>query len=180
MIKVMRIGQEGFFIEDVLLEDGQEIPEDCINIEVPEGLYFPKWDFVELKWVEGKIFDPEVELQNAKENKILELNAQCNQMILGGFSSNCIDGITNHQYKFDEEYQRNFGLAIGAISISPEIIEIPWPTINSGILVHNRSQFIQLYLDGKAFMEGNLYRYFGMKAQVLECTEISQVNEFVW
>jgi len=178
MIKVMRIDQDGYFVEDVLLEDWMEIPSDCIIHEVQEGLHLPKWDFVELQWVEGKIVDPEVELQNAKENKILELNFLCNQVILGGYNSNCTG--ENHRYKFDEEYQRNFGLAIGAVSVSPDIENIPWPTVDSGILVHSRENFIQLYLDGKAFMEGNLYRYFGMKTQVLACTEISQVNEFVW
>jgi len=123
--------------------------------------------------------NPVISIDKVKENKINELNFLCNQTILGGFSSNCLDNV-EHRYKFDEEYQRNFGLAIGAISISPDIENIPWPTVDSGIQDHTKSQFIQLYLDGKAFMESNLYRYFGMKAQVLECTEISQIEAFVW
>ncbi|HBY19725.1 MAG TPA: hypothetical protein DEG71_01735 [Clostridiales bacterium] len=181
LIKVMRIDQDGYFVEDILLDEELEIPKDCIDVE--DGLvgkYLPKWDFIELKWVEGKVFDPEVELKNAKDAKISELNTLCNQTILGGFVSNCLG--ENHTYKFDEEYQRNFGLAIGAISISSDIIEIPWPTVDSGILVHNRENFIQLYLDGKAFMESNLYRYFGMKAQILDnsVNSIELVNSFVW
>ena len=53
MIKVMRIDAEGFFIEDVLLEDGQEVSADCIADSTGiEGLHLPKWDGE--KWAEGK------------------------------------------------------------------------------------------------------------------------------
>jgi len=164
-------------VEHIL--DDAEIPEDCAENRPEDGKFsIPKRNESNDGWIEGKIIDLEIELQNAKDSKILELNFLCNQVILGGYNSNCTG--ENHRYKFDEEYQRNFGLTIGAVSISPEILEIPWPTVDFGILVHSRENFIQLYLDGKAFMESNLYRYFGMKAQVLECTEISQIEAFVW
>jgi len=60
MIKVMRVDQDGLFIEDVLLEDlAYEISGDTIQVNdemlivvaVPEGMYLPKWDGE--SWVEG-------------------------------------------------------------------------------------------------------------------------------
>jgi hypothetical protein len=33
------------------MDDGQELPTDCIADTVPEGLYHPKWDGSQ--WVEG-------------------------------------------------------------------------------------------------------------------------------
>lgn len=51
MKKVIRIDQDGTFLEDVILEDGQELPESCVDAEVPEGLYKPK--FVDGVFVEG-------------------------------------------------------------------------------------------------------------------------------
>ncbi len=52
MYKVIRIDANGLFVEDVLLEEGQDVPVDCIVIDVPEGLYLPKWDGT--SWIEGK------------------------------------------------------------------------------------------------------------------------------
>lgn len=119
-----------------------------------------------------------ITLDDYKQNKIYEVNRDCNNFILSGFNSSCLG--ENHSYKFDMEYQSNFALTIGAVSVSPDILEIPWPTIDQGILVHSQPQFIQLYLDGKAFMESNLYKYFGMKAQILVMTSLEEINNMVW
>ena len=121
---------------------------------------------------------PLISLEDYKQNKIIELNVACNKFILSGFESSCTS--IKYKYKFDEEYQRNFALTIGAVSVSPEISNIPWPTIGTGIVNHTRQQFIQLYLDGKLFMETNLYRYFGMKAQIEMCGSVEQINLFSW
>lgn len=51
LIKVMRVDSTGLFIEDVLLEDEQEVPPNCIAIIVPEGFYLPRWNGT--VWIEG-------------------------------------------------------------------------------------------------------------------------------
>ncbi|EHI98056.1 hypothetical protein CDLVIII_1357 [Clostridium sp. DL-VIII] len=51
MRKVLKIDDNGFFIEDVLLENKEITPDDCIEINCPVGFYKPKWDGD--KWVEG-------------------------------------------------------------------------------------------------------------------------------
>jgi hypothetical protein len=51
MKKVLKIDNEGFFIEDVILQDGETTPNDCIEIECPQGFYKPKWNGKE--WTEG-------------------------------------------------------------------------------------------------------------------------------
>jgi hypothetical protein len=53
MRKVIRIDEQGYYREDVILQDHEPTPVDCVEIEVPEGFYYPKWDFVNLQWVEG-------------------------------------------------------------------------------------------------------------------------------
>jgi len=50
-MKVLKIDNDGFFIEDVILEEGQLIPIDCIEMLCPSGFYKPKWNNIE--WVEG-------------------------------------------------------------------------------------------------------------------------------
>ena len=51
MKKVLRIDSNGFFIGDVIIQDGEAIPADCIETQCPGGFYKPKWDGA--KWVEG-------------------------------------------------------------------------------------------------------------------------------
>lgn len=46
-----KIDKQGYFIEDVLLQDNEEITEDLIETECPQGLYLPKWNGTE--WIEG-------------------------------------------------------------------------------------------------------------------------------
>jgi len=123
-------------------------------------------------------YDIKYSLQNAKEVKILELNTACNQTILGGFVSDCTD--EEHFYKFDMEYQGNFAQQGVMLSLDPTIATVIWPTSDSGVLPHSREEFIQLCKDAQDWKATNIYRYFGLKAHVEACTEISQVSEFVW
>lgn len=53
MIVVARIDKTtGLFLEDVVLDDGQTLPEDCVQIRPTSGMYQPKWDGT--AWIEGK------------------------------------------------------------------------------------------------------------------------------
>lgn len=45
-----RIDSEGFFIEDLFVEDGR-IPDNVIRTPVPSGFYRPRWDG--MRWIEG-------------------------------------------------------------------------------------------------------------------------------
>lgn len=117
-------------------------------------------------------------LEQVKEQKILELNTACNQEILNGFPSSCT-GI-EHQYKFDMEYQGNFAQQGVMLSLDATLETVPWPTSDAGMIVHTREQFIQLCKDAQAWKATNLYRYFGLKAQVEACETIEAVEAFVW
>lgn len=49
-MQIYKIDANGFFIRDVI-DDGGEIPADCVSIQPPQGLYRSKWDGA--TWVEG-------------------------------------------------------------------------------------------------------------------------------
>lgn len=51
MRKVIKIDDNGFFIEDVILERGGDTPIDCIEVECPDGFYKPRWNGS--MWIEG-------------------------------------------------------------------------------------------------------------------------------
>ena len=52
LTKVVRIDLLGFFVEDVLIVEGQVVPPNCIAIIIPEGFYLPRWNGT--AWIEGK------------------------------------------------------------------------------------------------------------------------------
>jgi hypothetical protein len=49
---VAKVDAQGHFIEDVLLEDSEALPVECIATRPPEGFYTPQWTGSE--WTEGK------------------------------------------------------------------------------------------------------------------------------
>jgi hypothetical protein len=70
---VSRINALGLFTEDMLLEDGEPTPEDCVDSRPPEGFHTPKWNGSSEAWVEGK---PEADIVEArKAEKIAEIHA---------------------------------------------------------------------------------------------------------
>jgi hypothetical protein len=71
MRAVTKIDAQGLYLEDVLLEDGEALPEGCIESRPPEGFHRPRWDGS--GWVEGK---PESEIVEArKPEKIAQMHA---------------------------------------------------------------------------------------------------------
>lgn len=51
MRKVLRIDNNGFFIEDVILQDKEITPSNCVEAQCNEGFYKPKWNGS--TWMEG-------------------------------------------------------------------------------------------------------------------------------
>ena len=68
----------GLFIEDVLLMDGFAGSNEFIATEVPQGLYWPKWNGTE--WVEGgqapEPIEPEPAIEELLMMAIADLDAQ--------------------------------------------------------------------------------------------------------
>lgn len=50
-MKAYKINEQGFYIEDYIYEEGQELNSNIITTELPQSLHKPKWDGT--KWVEG-------------------------------------------------------------------------------------------------------------------------------
>jgi hypothetical protein len=43
MKQVYRIDSQGYFIEPVTLDPGEPLPPDCVDVEMPDGLYKPRY-----------------------------------------------------------------------------------------------------------------------------------------
>jgi hypothetical protein len=64
--KVNRIDEQGLYIEDVILNDNEETPADCIETPCPGGFYYPKFNKDSDEWEEGKTAE-EIEVIKAAE-----------------------------------------------------------------------------------------------------------------
>lgn len=62
-MKYAKVDADGFFVEDVIVDTSQEVPENYISKPVPEGLYKPQWTGEE--WVEGLSQDELEKILNA-------------------------------------------------------------------------------------------------------------------
>lgn len=65
---VAKIDTEGFYVEDVLVGDDQELPAGCVGERPPEGLHTPRW--TGSGWTEGK---PEAEIVEARKAAKVEV-----------------------------------------------------------------------------------------------------------
>lgn len=72
-MQVYKIDNNGFYIEPVILSANENAPNDCIEIQPPQGLYRAKWTGTE--WIED-MSQEEIEALNNQpkeptENEIL-------------------------------------------------------------------------------------------------------------
>lgn len=59
MKKVLKIDLNGYYIEDILIEENESIPNSCIEVICPRGFIKPKWNGS--KWIEGGVIPVETD-----------------------------------------------------------------------------------------------------------------------
>lgn len=73
MKKVLKIDSKGYFIEDVLLDENETTPTDCVEVPCQQGFYKPKWDGTH--WVEG-LTQEEIVSYKPGEEEIIKTELQ--------------------------------------------------------------------------------------------------------
>lgn len=162
LTEVIRIDGEGFPVEfyvkevkfdeegQVLLDDGFVLPYNH-----DERFFKPRYDIVLNKWVEN---DFEEVLSNLKESKFKELNAACNQTILGYFKAAIND--VEYDFSFDNDAQSNFN---GTLSFFIEglISQVEWTAWKDGVpqrVIMNKSQFMTVVMTAFQHKNSNIAR----------------------
>jgi hypothetical protein len=74
LTKVIRIDENGSFVEDIWINSEDPVPYDCIAIEVPEGLYKPRW--LNGEWTEGLSQEEIDAIRNVPVPEPIEQKAQ--------------------------------------------------------------------------------------------------------
>jgi hypothetical protein len=126
MKHLYEVDENGFFVRDVHLSDVQEIPPNCVETFLPNGMFSPK--YVDGAWVNG-LTDDEIDLLmgrdllTTKAKKDAELNKACQDAILAGFTHE-INGVV-YWFSYDYEAQGNFRDARDILKDNI-VTEVPW------------------------------------------------------
>lgn len=68
--QVYRIDANGFYIEPVIINTVDDIPSDCVGVDLPQGLYQAKWNDTE--WVEDMTHEEIDALNNVPQPPTVE------------------------------------------------------------------------------------------------------------
>lgn len=112
-----------------------------------------------------------------KTSKIESLYSICNKTILGIFSSSAL-GVA-HDYIFDYDAQINLAGTKQAFQDSL-ITQIEWNTRDAGAMIHDQTQFNQLWIDGFLHKNSNMSKYKTLKEQVKSAVDEAEVDSIVW
>jgi hypothetical protein len=204
MKEAILVDVDGLYKEPVLVDDSEsgvseiyETPEPTeavpepepvvtgyrIAVQVPEGLYLPKWDSLAVAWVEGKVFDPAQVLADAKASKLAELDTLCNQTILAGFDYT-ISGISYHFY-LPITAQSNF---IGADSQfkAGKITSVRWTVLNNSTGTFERidldwATFGPIADMGYNLVDANIRKLRDtLEPQISAAATLDEVHAIVW
>lgn len=67
MKQIFRFDSDGFYVEPIILQDDEQVPEDCTEDQPEDGLFKAK--FVDGRWVESLTEDQINEIKNAPQPK---------------------------------------------------------------------------------------------------------------
>lgn len=114
-------------------------------------------------------------LEFRKQQKINDLNNQCEAAILGGFTA-----ANTHRYGFSQYDQLNFTQQLALMNTDPAIASIDWKTEDAGVLTHTREEFVALVREAEAHKRGKIVQYWTLKAQVQAAATEAEVDAVTW
>ncbi|MDP4268477.1 MAG: hypothetical protein Q8880_13720 [Bacteroidota bacterium] len=188
MKKLYQIDGNGFYLYDVLLDDDENIPSDCIETELPDGLFKPQ--YINGTWQNGISEDDinavlGITLDSVKQAKINELSAINNANIT--FTSNTLG--TVHTYLADDSAMAKFNAEYAFVnSDAYDNSPILWYTVEEGGVEHTKEQFNQVWLEGRTFVVTNFAKWDELVKKVKAINTdnqtisqaIAEVQSIVW
>ena len=149
---IVKIDPEtNLFIEDVLVDDNDQIPVDCIDVSmypIQEGLHLPMWDAVNLVWLEGFIRT----LSQAQSDKILEVTNAYMTELNSTFTSEATGSPLVYDYSTVESQDlwKNLKDSIAEGYIPDALLTaFPVTLANGSMLPHTKQQLTQIFGEPK-------------------------------
>jgi hypothetical protein len=114
-------------------------------------------------------------LEILKANKLAELNNACQSTILDGFVAT-----NGHTYQFDFKDQDNITQQMLFLVNDPTISSVQWKTVNAGVIVHTREEFLQMCKDADAHKRYNFGKYWTLEAQLKSAVTEVEIKSINW
>lgn len=134
--------------------------EVAISLEVDHPFFnSPHWCW--LYSDSQLVLDEQVFIDKAREEKVLELNERCQEVIMNGFYHE------GDFFQFNDKDQTNFNQQLSILLLDESVNQIVWKTENNGIKVFTREQFIETCKAGERHKRNSIGKYWQLKAYVL-------------
>lgn len=180
MKQVFKINKDGLYLEPVLIQDNEDIPEYCVEEMPTEGLYNAK--FENGKWVEGKEITELEILEQARDKKMEELNKQCNYTILNKRFSAMVDGV-EYFFSCDEDAQKNFDKLDSAFD-KGRTDNSPWTAYDSeGNVVRvilTINNFEPVYMAHLSHIQNNIIKLRDILEPVVRSSSLEELDTIEW
>lgn len=176
--EVYEIDKDGYVIDNYLMTE-EQIEEATASGRIfvsgwyTESFYKPRYDFSTQSWIEEMTVE-EI-LEGNKARKIEELNSVCEAETLQPFQAS-----NGHLYEFDYKDQSNFNQQLSFLVLDPSINEIIWKTVDAGVIMHTRDEFIQVCKDAEEYKRGNISKNWQLKGLVNSATSLEEVELINW
>lgn len=183
MKKLHKIDSNGFYLEDVIIEDDKQIPHDCIDTLLPDGFFKPQ--YVNGSWVESLTKDNinsilGLSLVDLKQQKINELDQACKNAILANFTAtlNNID----YEFAYDDRAQSRFN-GVGILFLNNLIANVEWTAYQNGQRTRislTKDDFNTLSLAALKHQNDNITKYSDLYVKVNNVTTEDELNKIQW
>jgi hypothetical protein len=175
-LKGYKIDDQGFYTEDYIYKENQDLEPNIIKTDIQKGLYKPKWDGE--KWVEGAIVD----VEKIKQSKINEIEEWCRTAIISGFKSSAYQGIEKTYASTLEDQANITGNALSATSKIAGVTECQndkfyYHAIGEDFVEFTAGECLQLARDWKSFKETQLFKSKELQNFVNSLTTKEDINE---
>jgi hypothetical protein len=171
---VYRFDNNGFYVEDVVVQDREKVPSDCATIKPQDGLF--KAQYANGAWVEG-MAQTDI-LTDLKSIKKSELSKKCNEAIAGGFASSALGEA--HTYPSHDKAQSNFNTEMNRFLTDSNYLSCKFFTIDAGWLGHTKDQFFQVFHEGHDFGNAQWEKLFSLFSQVDASQTKADLDAIVW
>jgi hypothetical protein len=138
-----------------------------------KGQYIAEWNMAEPKPDGNQLKTAWIDY--LKQSKKQELSIACQNEILKGFTS-----ANGHSYQFDFKDQDNLTQQMLFLVQDPTIEEISWKTLNEGVVVHTREEFLQVCKDADIHKRSNFGKYWSLEVQLNSATTEEEIVRIIW
>lgn len=175
MRKVYQIDENGLYVTDVLLDNNDQTPSDCVDVDPPQdgSIHVFKWDGTQ--WVEGKSAD---ELLAAyKSSTLANLQNARDVAVYSTFQSSALGSPKTYAYDPISKDRLLGQLAI--LTATTSITTVKWVNDEDGLVAHTRDQFIQVVNDAYNHESVQAYKYIQAEPKINAATSTDEVDSIM-